>query len=465
MVRAVSRVAGRPAATYNVLIVAATSFALLQAMVIPVLPEIQRQLVTDARSVAWVVSAYLLSASVATPLIGRLGDAVGKRSMLILTLALLSAGSLLAAFAPDIRVMTAARVLQGVGGGVMPLSFGIVRDEFPPERASARLGALAALGGIGASIGLVLAGPIVDVLGYRWLFLLPMIVTAVTAVAAAGIVPPSPTRAGPVSWIPAPFLAVALAAFVLATTQATEWGWTATRTLALYAISMVAAAIWMRLESRVRFPLIDLRMMSIPAVLSGNVVSFLLGFAMFGIYAYVPQLAQAPTSTGYGFGAGVTESGLLLLPMASAVFLGGLVAAKLVQRAGSRRVVMLSSVVIAACLAVVASIHGDAHGLVAVLAIYGFALGIALAALSVLIVVAVPATQSAAAGGVNVNLRNIGGAVGTAVMATTVTAGIGEDGYPLEVGYTTGFAILAATMVVAAALAAMIPRKAVEPAE
>ena len=454
----------RTTATFTVLVVAATAFALLQAMVIPVLPEIQRSLDTDPRSVTWVVSAYLLSAAIATPVLGRLGDAVGKKPLLLVALSALAVGSLGAALAPNIGVMTAARVLQGLGGGVMPLAFGIVRDEFPAERVPSAVGVLAALGGIGASVGLVLAGPIVDLLGYRWLFLLPMIAIAATAVAALVVVRPSPTRADPISWAPAPFLAGALATFVLATTNASAWGWTSPRTLGLYALALALGALWIRFESRARHPLIDLRMMTIPAVRSGNAVSFLLGFAMFAVYAFVPQFLQAPTTTGYGFGATVTESGLLLLPLASAVFLGGLVAARLVRRAGSRAVVFACSVVIAACLVVVAWGHTATWQLATTLAVYGVALGVALASLATLVVVSVPASQSAVAGAVNFNLRNIGGSVGTAVMATVVTARLDGTGVPLESGYTAGFVLLAVSMVVATALAAAIPRLSPDPA-
>ncbi|MFC0529986.1 MFS transporter [Phytohabitans kaempferiae] len=458
-----TRVPSRTTATFCVLVVAATVFALLQAMVIPVLPRIERALDTDPRSVTWVVSAYLLSAAIATPIVGRLGDAIGKKPMLVTALALLSAGSLGAAFAPDIRLMTAARVLQGVGGAVMPLAFGIVREEFPGERVPFAIGVLAAIGGIGASVGLVLAGPIVDLWGYRWLFLLPALVTAATAVAAVLVVRPSTTRAAPISWAPAPFLAGALATFVLATTNASAWGWTSGRTLGLYALAVALGACWYRLESRAHHPLIDLRMMAIPAVRSGNAVSFLLGFAMFAVYAFVPQILQAPASTGYGVGASVTESGLLMLPLASAVFLGGVATARLVRRAGPRPVVAAASVVIAACLAAVAWRYATAWQLVAVLAVYGVALGVSLAALATLVVVSVPASQSAVAGAVNFNARNLGGAVGTAVMATVVTAELGVGGLPLGSGYTAGFVLLALSMAAATALAVAIPRPARAP--
>ncbi|WP_238005485.1 MFS transporter [Dactylosporangium sp. AC04546] len=454
----------RPAATFGVLVVATTAFALLQAMVIPVLPEIRRALHTDARSVTWVVSGYLLSAAIATPILGRLGDAVGKKPMLVAALGMLAAGSLGAALAPGIGIMTAARVLQGAGGAVMPLAFGIVRDEFPAERVPSAIGVLAAISGIGASAGLVLAGPIVDALGYRWLFLLPMLMIAATAVVAVFVVPASAGRAEPISWAPAPFLAGALATFVLATTEASRWGWASGRTLGLYAVAAALAAGWLRLESRARHPLIDLKMMRIPAIRSGNAVSFLLGFAMFAVYAFVPQLLQAPSSTGYGVGATVTESGLLMLPLASAVFVGGLVTAGLVRRNGSRRVVVSSSVVIAGCLAVVAWGYAATWQLVTTLGVYGVALGVALASLATLVVVSAPPSQSAVAGAVNLNARNVGGSVGTAVMATVVTARLDASGAPVGSGYTAGFVLLAVAMALATALAVAIPRPAAEPA-
>ncbi|MDN5856643.1 MAG: MFS transporter, partial [Actinomycetia bacterium] len=286
--------------TYVVLMSAVTAFALLQAMVIPVLPAIQNELGTDARSVAWVVSAYLLAAAVATPIVGRVGDVYGKKLVLVIVLALLSLGSLAAAYAPNLELMVASRVVQGVGGGVMPLSLGIVRDEFAADRTSAAVGTLAALGGIGASVGLVLAGPLVDLLGYRSLFLVPMALTAATAAVALAVVPRSARGSGAISWLPAPFLSVSVAAFLLATTQGTAWGWLDPRVLGLYASALALGTAWIRLEHRAENPVIDLAMMMLPAVRSANVVSFLLGVAMFGVYSYVPQLLQTPHSTGYG---------------------------------------------------------------------------------------------------------------------------------------------------------------------
>ncbi len=179
---------GRRGVTFAVLAVSVSSFALLQSLVVPVLATIEHELDTDQTTVTWVLTAYLLSASIATPLLGRVGDVVGKSRMLVITLTALAIGSLMAALAPSIGWLIAARVVQGAGGGVLPLSFGIVRDEFGDKMTSA-LSVLASLTAVGFGLGIVIAGPIVDVFGYTGLFWLPMVVTAVAALATL--------RAGP----------------------------------------------------------------------------------------------------------------------------------------------------------------------------------------------------------------------------------------------------------------------------
>src|SRR5258708_25922878 len=165
--------------TFAVLAAAVAAYALLQSLVIPVLPTIQAGLHTSQNSVTWVLTAYLLSASIFTPIVGRLGDMRGKERLLVAALIALTVGSVLAAVAGSVAVMIVARVIQGIGGGVLPLSFGIIRDEFPQEKVAGAVGVIAALAAAGAGLGLVLAGAIVKALDYHWLVL----VAAVTLVA------------------------------------------------------------------------------------------------------------------------------------------------------------------------------------------------------------------------------------------------------------------------------------------
>src|ERR1700681_4596002 len=171
-------------ATFTVLAAATAAYALLQSLVIPVLPTIQAGLHTSQNSVTWVLTAYLLSASIFTPIMGRLGDLWGKERMLVVALAALTAGSVLAAVAGSIAVMIVARVIQGIGGGVLPLAFGIIRDEFPKQKVAGAVGVIAALAAAGAGLGIVLAGPVVEALNYHWLFWIPAIMLGGGSVAA-----------------------------------------------------------------------------------------------------------------------------------------------------------------------------------------------------------------------------------------------------------------------------------------
>src|SRR3954452_16421800 len=145
--------------TFAVLAAGVTAYALLQSLVTPVLPTIQHDLHTSQNTVTWVLTAYLLSASIFTPVLGRVGDMVGKERMLVVSLAALALGCLLAAIAPNIGVLILARVVQGIGGAVFPLSFGIIRDEFPAARVSTAVAAISAIVAVGGGLGIVLAGP------------------------------------------------------------------------------------------------------------------------------------------------------------------------------------------------------------------------------------------------------------------------------------------------------------------
>src|SRR6202140_4986094 len=178
-----------PSITFVVLALGGVAYALLQSLVAPALPEIQHALHTSEDSVSWVLTSYLLSASVATPLIGRLGDMYGKERLLLFVLALLSVGTLVSAFATALPLMLVGRVVQGAAGGIFPLAFGIIRDEFPRERVAARIGLMSALLGVGGGAGVVLGGPIVDHLSFHYLFWLPLIPIVIATAATHFFVP------------------------------------------------------------------------------------------------------------------------------------------------------------------------------------------------------------------------------------------------------------------------------------
>src|SRR6195952_1693987 len=198
-------------------------------------------------------SAYSLlqSASVFTPILGRVGDMIGKVRVLVIVLAVLAVGSILAALATSISVMIIARAIQGVGGGVIPLAFGIIRDEFPREKVAGAVGVIAALIAVGGGLGLVLAGPIVNSLDYHWLFWIPGGVVAAAAVATPLVISRAPGRnPAKISWLAAVLLSAWLVALLLGVSQAPSWGWGSVSVIGLLVASVVLAALWVVVELR-----------------------------------------------------------------------------------------------------------------------------------------------------------------------------------------------------------------------
>ncbi|CAN5190774.1 MFS transporter [soil metagenome] len=445
--------------TYAVLAVSVSAFALLQFLVTPVLSEIQTDLHTDQTTVTWVLTAYLLSASVFTPIVGRIGDKVGKERMLVVALGALSVGSLIAALATSIEPMIVARVIQGVGGGVLPLAFGIIRDEFPEQKVPGAVGTIASLAAVGAGAGLVLAGPIVSAFNYHWLFWFPMIVTALAAVAALVYVPASPVRtAGKISVLPAVLLSAWLVALLLGLSEGQRWGWASGRILGLFAAAIVLAVAWVLVEQHAESPLIDMQMMRLPAVWTTNLVALLVGFGMYASFGFLPQFSQTPHElAGYGFGASITESGLILLPSSVTMFFVGMYSARFARRIGAKNVVVIGALIAAVAMGMVAFAHDHRWELYVANAVMGTGIGLIFACLSNLIVAAVPPEQTGVASGMNANIRTVGGSIGAAVMATIVTANVFPNGLPHESGYTHGFIALMVAMLLTAAVALLIP--------
>src|SRR3954447_27051234 len=202
------------------LVAAGVGFSLSQTLVVPALPALAKEFGASASTTSWVLTGNLLSASMATPIVGKLGDLYGKGRMLTATLLVFSCGAVINALAGSIEVVIAGRILQGVGAGVFPLSFGIVRDTFPPRRIPGGLAIVSAIFGIGGAIGLPLSGVIVDNFPLQWLFWISLVAVPV-AFAAHRLVPPSPPVPNArVDWLGAAALSAGLAAVLLGVSQA-----------------------------------------------------------------------------------------------------------------------------------------------------------------------------------------------------------------------------------------------------
>ncbi|MES4890739.1 MFS transporter [Streptomyces sp. NPDC096012] len=444
--------------TFAVLATGAGVFSMLQSLIAPALPTVQHALHTSQSTATWVMTAYLLSASVFTPILGRVGDLAGRKRTLVAVLVTVLAGCLVAALAPNIGVLIVARVVQGVGGALFPLSFGIIRDEFAAAQVSRSISNLSAVIAAGGGVGMVAAGPIVAALDYRWLFWIPVAIVAVTVLIALRYVPESPKRAqGTVSWFGAVLLSAWLVALLLPLSQAGQWGWTSPKALGLFAAAVVLFALWLTAEARSRSPLIDLRVMRLPAVRTTNAAALLFGAGMYAIWSFLPGFVQTPTEAGYGFGASVTASGLLMLPMLLAMFVSGILSGRLEPRVGAKALLTTGATLGALACGFLTLWHDEQWQIAVVAGLFGLGVGLAFASMANLIVGSVPPEQTGAATGMNANIRTIGGSIGAALTSVLVTGRLQPSGLPYASGYTHGWVLLALLCLAAAGAALLVP--------
>jgi EmrB/QacA subfamily drug resistance transporter len=447
-----------PGRTFAVLGTGAMAYVLLQSLVVPALPTLQAALHTSESTVSWLLTAYLLSASVATPVLGRLGDMFGKERMLVIVLGALTAGSLIAALTSSIGVMIAARTLQGLGGAVFPLAFGIIRDEFPRERVAAAIGGISTLLGVGSGFGIVLAGPIVNNLDYHWLFWIPLAMTALATVATFLFVPESPVKTpGSVNLTAAALLSGWLVALLLGVSEGSAWGWTSARILALFALAVVLFAAWVAVELRSRVPLVDVRLMRTPVVWWTNISALLFGFGMYSMMVVLPEFMEAPKAAGYGFGASVTGAGLAMLPATVAMMVVGMAIGPITAAVGSRLPLAAGGVVGGAAFVWLAAAHTAEWQVYVALGMAGLGMGLAFSAMTNLIVEAVPMTQTGVATGMNANIRTVGGAIGSQVVISVITSGVAVGTLPHERGYVASFLVMAGGLVAAGVVALLVP--------
>src|SRR5829696_9128134 len=301
--------------TLAILTLAGATFSLQQTMVFPAILTFQEEFGSITAWTTWVLTGFLVSGAVLTPILGRLGDQFGKERLLLISLGLFLAGCLGAAFAWNLWSLIAFRVVSGAGGALFPLSFAIIRDEFPPDKVKVGIGLLSAVWGVGGGFGIVLSGVIVDNTSWRWLFVLGSIPVAITIALIHRLVPESPVRTpSRVDYPGALLLGGALISLMVALTEGEEWGWGSAPVLGLAALSAACFLLWGLVELRSESPLVDMRMLAHRPVLLTNAATLISGFALFSCFLLVPSFVQTSSARGYGFGASATMAGLYLLP-------------------------------------------------------------------------------------------------------------------------------------------------------
>ena len=443
--------------TLAILTMAGTAYALQQTMVFPALSTFEHEFNTTPAWATWILTAFLLTASVATPLLGKLGDQYGKERILIVALTIFLIGTIGGAFAWNIGSLIGFRALSGTGGAVFPLSFGIIRDEFPPEKVKVGIGLLSSVFGVGGGLGIVFSGLIVEYLSWRWLFIAGAIPVAVAILLVHRYVPESPIKTQARLDLPgAVLLAGSLTALLVALTEGGSWGWTSLPFLGLMLASAVLLATWILTELRVVEPMVDMRMMSKRPVLLTNTTALIAGFAMFGTFVLVPQFVSTPESAGYGFGASPIVAGLYLVPASVMMLFAGPVAGMFGRRYGSKWPLAVGMGLVALAALGLASMHDEPLPVIVSMVLLGAGVASAFAAMAALITESVRPTETGVATGMNTVMRTVGGVIGGQIGAAILTSYAVGGGLPGEEAYTIAFGLSAVAAAVATCVAVFI---------
>jgi EmrB/QacA subfamily drug resistance transporter len=445
--------------TLAILAIGALAFALAQTTVIPALTAMQHAFGVSTSDITWMISGYFLAASIATPVLGRLGDMFGKERFLAVSLAAFALGSVVSALSDDLPLMIAGRVLQGIGGGVFPLSFGIVRDEFPLAKIPTGIALLGATAGIGGAIGLPLGGLLVDQASYHWIFWMSAAMGAVATVTTLRYVPESPVRTpGKIDYAGAGILAVGLSAVLIAVSQANQWGWGSDKTLGLVGLGLVILAAFVAYERRHEAPLINIRTLARPPVLMTDIATLLVGFGLFGTFVLIPQIAELPAGGDVGLGLDATEAGLLMAPGGLMMLLAAPIVGRVSERIGSKLPLAVGSMLASAGLLGMALAHDSALLIVLWGMILNVGIGCAFAALPNLVISAVEPHETGEATGVNMIARNVGAALGGQVAASIVAGHVATGGMPANAGFELAFLMSAGVALLAGVVGLLIPR-------
>ncbi len=449
------------AAIIGVLSIAGIAVAIMQTLLVPIIPELPGLLRTSPEDASWLITATLIASVVATPSMSRLADMFGKRRMLLISLGCLLAGSLLGVVSSSLVLLIIARSLQGFAVALVPIGMSIMRDELPRERLAAAVALMSATIGIGAAVGLPLSGWIYSQFGWHAIFWSSGAIALLMILAVLIVIPESPVRSGGrFDYRGAILLSLALTAVLLGITKGGTWGWSSTSTLGAFVIGFALFAVWWPMEFRTRDPIVDLRTSIRRPVALTNAASLVIGFAMYANLLTTTQLLQLPESTGFGFGISAMAAGLVLLPAAMAMVILAPVSARITRRFGARSTLMFGSVILV--LGYVARAFIMSTELLVVIGAVVVSCGTAFtySSLPVLIMRAVPLHETAAAKGLNTVVRMIGTAIASASVAailTTMLIHVGDHRFPSEAAFRTVFLCAGGAALIGLVIAAFIP--------
>jgi len=437
--------------------------ALMQTLVIPILPSFPHILSTSAENASWIVTVTLMAAAVTTPVGGRLGDMYGKKRVLLVVMVLLVIGSLICALSDSLLPIILGRALQGTATAAIPLGISIMRDTLPADRLQPSIALMSSTLGVGGAVGLPLAAAIVQYADWHVLFWMSTVLGMLAVVLVMiGIPDSTQTVPGRLDLVGTALLVIGLVALLLGITKGGSWGWLSATTLGLFALSVIVLLVWGWYELRIEQPLVDLRVTAQKDVLFTNLASVLAGFAMYALNIVFPQLLQSPTATGYGIGLSVLAAGLCLAPNGLVMMVMSPVAARISAERGPRFVLILGLVVLGLGYLMSLLLMSAAWQIVIAACVIGAGVAFAYSSLPALIMGSVPIAQTGAANGLNALMRSLGTSSSSAIMSVVLanmTISFAGGTIPSLNAYRVALIISIGATIGAILLALLIPNR------
>lgn len=451
-----------PSSITAVLALSGTVVALMQTLVVPLLPIFPGILGVTTDDASWLVTATLLSSAVATPIVSRSADMYGKRKMMVMCLALMVTGSVVAAVGGSFVWLIVGRTLQGFSPALIPVGISIMRDELPKEKMGPAVALMSATLGTGSALGLPMAGVLYEYMGWASIFWLSAAAGALLLIAVVLVIPESKVRTpGTFDYAGALVLSAALAALLLAISKGGTWGWAFPPILLLFLTAAILLAVWFPYELKARQPMVDLRTSARRPVLMTNLASLLIGFSMFANMLLTTQQLQIPTVTGYGLELNVITAGMCMVPSGLAMLVFAPLSGRIIRIFGGKTALMSGALVMIIGYVGRVFFYDSIEWVIVGSTVVGIGTAIAYAAMPTLIMGAVPHTETASANGLNSLVRTIGTSTSSAAIAalfSSVTMTVGDTRLPSFDAFKEAFWLAALASAASMFVAVFIPR-------
>jgi MFS family permease len=433
-----------------------------ETMLIPAIPTLINDFDVSYGSSSWILTSYLIAGAVMTPIAGKLSDIYGRKKVLLIIMAIYTVGVSLGGFANDFLTMIIARTIQGIGLGMFPIAFSIIRDQFPRERISITTGIITSMFAAGSVIGLSVGGLIIHEFGWKMTFftIIPISILLLLMIRkyvnvsdnnnlkeedkkqedkrtkllknSANKIPKKKQMIySQIDIKGSILLAITIVSFLLSLTylqtspdqntlnisgNASAGPYSFLIQIAPFlAIGATSLFFFVQLERRIRYPLINFKIFLRPPILLSNMIIMIVGLSMFMVFQTIPILVQSPEPIGFGENA--INTGKIQLPFAIVLLIFGPTSGFIISKLGSIKPIIIGTVLTAAGFSILLLFHSTEISISIGLAILSTGLSLASVGAVNVTILSTPIEFTGVTMGISTMLRIVGSSIGPALAA------------------------------------------------